>query len=413
MLLEQSQDAADARNADFDSMVRASLRRIRSALIETLSAIGADPTRPTVLARQLGLDKNLAWKVSRIATDEDLLGVVPRLPGRSGVRILLESLSRSGASDESLEMVKAAFINFDDMAERQAGDRDTLERMLSSSRRGSAGESEEAHRKQAFQGQSAVWGVQARVRVATYFVLPSAAAGKLDLATLSGLVDFRRLRPDVPWPVASVRVHKDDGSAIPIGTPTPLDPGLKPGDVPVMRQFCTGVLPTLRAVPARDGFHRIEIGEGPVGNAGAANCFIGYVSRAIVEPRRTGDDRFGEHQTLLNTPAELAVMDLVVHRSLAFARRPRFALYSMLPGGPVYPFEGRERGLLPLSESVVDLGPSSPDLTLPEVPRYQSMVETALAQLGASPADFFASRLKLRYPPVPSLGVFRYDLPEA
>ena len=91
---------------------------------------------------------------------------------------------------------------------------------------------------------------------------------------------------------------------------------------------------------------------------------------------------------------------------------PTLHLYSNLPGGPIYPSGGRERGQLPLNETITNLGASPPDVVTPEVPRYRQMVGMVMERLGANLDDFEAYRLKLKYPPMPTVMVFRHELRE-
>ncbi len=48
----------------FDIAVRDVAQRVRTSLAEVLAVIGVDATKPQNMARQLGLDKSLAWKTS-------------------------------------------------------------------------------------------------------------------------------------------------------------------------------------------------------------------------------------------------------------------------------------------------------------------------------------------------------------
>lgn len=394
----------------FEVHAREVAQRVRRALAELVAGVGADATKPQLLARRLGLDKNLAWKASKIVTDENPLTAIPRLPGRSGQRILLDAFADAGASKASLDAARDAMAEVEKMMEKHAGNRETLEMMLAGlSPRGQA-ERDEAHRRMSLLGNSATWGVQARAQVSAHFLAPAKEAGRIRLACVCGLVDFRRLRADVPWAVATVRMIHDDGSSRGEGW-LPLDPRSKPPGPPIMVDYCSDPLPPLRVAKGRAGAVRYELGEGAVGNAGAATCITGWESSVTESQWRTPEDRYGENFVHLYTPAEVLLHDLYVHESLEFAMQPTVHLYSALPGGPVYPADGRDRGLLPLNEEILDMG-SPPDLTTPELPRYAPMIEAAIGQMGFRVGEFRGFRVRLRYPPIPTLLVYRYELPE-
>ena len=49
----------------------------------------------------------------------------------------------------------------------------------------------------------------------------------------------------------------------------------------------------------------------------------------------------------------------------------------------------------------------------PELPQYRGMVESVFRRLTWNPTDFSVFRLEMRYPPIPTLAVLRYALPDA
>ena len=92
---------------------------------------------------------------------------------------------------------------------------------------------------------------------------------------------------------------------------------------------------------------------------------------------------------------------------------PRFFLYSQLGAAAPYPLDGRERGLLPVCDEVIDLGAGPPALATPEIPRYREMAETAARAMGHSLPDFRGYRVRMRFPPIPTVAVLRHALAEA
>jgi hypothetical protein len=149
-----------------------------------------------------------------------------------------------------------------------------------------------------------------------------------------------------------------------------------------------------------------------VGNTAATTCIIGLFGRNFVKRYRTEDDTIGEHIARLNTPTEMLIHDMFVHRDLDYAFSPEILLYSQLPGGPTFPASGRDQGLLPVSEEVFDLGTGTAAVMTPEMPEYSKMVQRVYERVGWKSSEFYGFRFTLRYPPIPSLAVLRYDLPE-
>lgn len=396
----------------FEEHVRTVVQRLRTALAELLANVGADPTRSQDVARKLRLNRNLTWKISKIIRENDPAAAIPLVPGKEGLRIFLTKLQTAGATTEAIAAAEAAIAEFDRLVEVHSGDRETLELMLWNL----SGEGDvqriEAIRKQSFLGNSAIWGVQARAQLCINVIAPSDSPEWNDLAWVSGLVDFRRLRSDVAWPIASTRKTDDSGHVLPVGDIKPLDPTFA-GDhqAPLLGDFCSQPLPALRLETGTDGLLRYYVVEGPIGNTAAATCIIGIVGRRFVRRFRTAGDTIGEHIARLYTPTTLLIHDFFVHRDLHHAMSPGVFLYSQLPTGPPYPAGGRDQGLLPFHESMQELG-KPPDVVTPELPTYGRMIEWILGQAGWDGRDFYGFRLRMRFPPTPTLAVFRYPLPE-
>lgn len=384
---------------------------MRSALSGLIAAVGADPTQPQEISRRFGLDKTLTWKIARVICDDDTVAAAMHLPGRSSVRNLVETLKRNGASEESTSAVMEAMDRFESMVETHCGDRSTFEVMLGGVSDGLARKQSENSRKMFYQGARAIWGVQARVHVSMHFVAPNANDDLLDLGVVCGFLGFQRLRPEQNWTVMAMATMTTDGSIQAHRDIRPMDPALKPGDTPILREFCTDPLPAMRQSQGRNNITRFELNEGPVGSTNAANCILGTIACGEVARYQSPGDNLGEHIVRLSTPVEVLYHDLYVHRSLTFAQNPTIHLYSDLPGGPLFPYDGLERGLLPMSEEIIDLG-SPPNAAAADIPRYRRMATTAAERMGWTLSDFRGFRLRMRYPPIPALAVYRYELPK-
>jgi hypothetical protein len=398
-------------SAPFVEEATAILREVRASLASLVESVGANPNQPQELARRFGLDKTLTWKIARVICDDDTVASATHVPGRASLRNFVDVLEEQGAKSEATAPVLAAMDRLEEVIAKHSGDRGTFEVMLGTASAELARKSGESARKMAYQGSSGVWGVRARVHASLHFVAPNADdSDRVDLAVIAGLVDFRRLRPDVAWAVARRATTTDSGELRELERIDPMDPTLGPADPPILKQFCSTPLPSLRQARGHDGVTRMELVEGPIGNTGAATCMLGWVVRGIWDKYRAEADEYGEHIVRLSTPVELLYHDLYVHRSLDFAMKPEVLLYSDLPGGPRYPQDGAEHGRLPVTEDVVDLGEGPPSASAADLPHYRAMVELAVERLGWTLNEFHGFRFKLKYPPIPTLCVYRYGL---
>jgi len=396
----------------FREHARVVVRSLRGAFSELLSSLGANSQDPQSICQRTGLNKNLAWKISKIVQTDDLALALQQMPGSAGISIFLRAVESAGAGPALLDAARNAIQQYEELIEIHSGDRDTLEMMGSELSAAGRQQRDEYYRKLLFRGASYVWGVQARVNLKVGVVGPSCEPGWLDFASLSGLIGFRRLRPDVTWTMATRRSRNDDGSEMATFASDAVDPRYAGADqAPLLGDFCSQPLPELRRV-AVPGSTNFELVEGPVGNTGARTCLIGTIQRHIPY-YRAPENEWGEHTAIADTPAELMIVDLFIHKRFTFAIPPEVALYSELGARLPYPGRGRDRNLLPLNESLQDLGSGPLLLATPEVRRYTQMVRTVFNRTGWDPTEFHGFRMKIAYPACPTALVLRYQLPAA
>jgi hypothetical protein len=386
------------------------VQALRGQLIELYAATNLDPGQPQEVARRLGLNKNLTWKVSKIINAADGLSAIPHVPGASGMEILLTGLESAGAPRRNLDAVHQALERFDQVVERHAGDRAQLDLMLDSMGLGANGAPLLASRQLAFQGNSGLWGVQARTRITTAFLVPNATdASLLDSALVGGFVGFRRLRPAAHWPLFRFMSYKHAGGA---GWADSVEfpSAHEPHDPPrLLRRFCSASMPEI-VTRVNGPATEYLLPAGPVGNLGAFDCFFGEIVRGA--PRyRTESDPYWEFTSTITLPIETLVFDLIVHESVELSP-PEVRVYGRPMGGPYDPARIDETSALPLAETCVELAGRPPAVATPLVPRYSDLVHAVMKDLGHGPSAFRGLRLLLRWPPMTSTVVLRSPLPE-
>lgn len=380
--------------------------RVRRELDAVHRAAGLDPDVPQDVARRLGINRNLTWKFSRVICGTDLHDAMSHMPSREGVRILLIAAERAGVAAGPIAAVRAAHDEFVRVIEAHAGDRPTLDLMLDNL--GGEGVRLEQSRKLAFRGNSGLWGAQARGRVATMLLAPSAAnPDELDTAMTAGIVDFRRLRPGVRWPMFSPTWHGGDDDPRPIDLiDEAMDPSMAGTPGPkLIADFCEPGVPELGLVKTPLGW-LYELADGPVGKAGSMTVYFGLYTHGGGTRYRTADDRYGDLFTNITMPVEHLQFDMVFHRDLSFVRAAEAFVRGNLgvPGAPpqTLPF-----GLRPelVAETAVGLRSEL-------CPRYAELIDRALRGMGHRPEDFAVLRVEMAYPPMHASVGMRFELPE-
>jgi hypothetical protein len=409
-----SQPAPEATSVPpaFEDHLRESFQQLRAALTEALASIDADPHRSRALARQLGISKSLAWRVSKIVGARNALDAVPHVPGQSALAALLGALGAAGVPESALQAVRDAMDAYDQMVAAHSGDRQTLDQLTAGmTGDGRAAERLEQGRRQAFVGLGSTWGVQARVHFSTYILGPSATdSERLDLLGMNGLVDLRRLRPDARWTLFRRRRIRSDGTALAPFRSEPLDPDTPNDDLPLVRSFCSPHLPELQAIDAGNE-RRYVLPAGPVGNASALSCVFGAINRSALPGHRDDVDHVQRLGCALVTPVELLQLDLIVSERLPWARNPEVVLYSQLDGSSSS-LDEQDDQRLPLLETVHELGRGTSTMASPDVPGYSDMLQLAFERTGWAGETFRGYRFVMRYPPIPTTVAFVSPLPE-
>ncbi len=285
-----------------------------------------------------------------------------------------------------------------------AGDRTTFDLMVENLGAGEAGApGSEATRKQAFLGNSSIWGVQARLRGLTQIIAPSLDdPTRMDNAMVGGVFGYRRLRPDVSWPIGQRVLQLADGDRDALQIEAIDGEAGEVDGIPLMRDYCSRPVPELRN--HSDGEYTItELAEGPVGNRGALDCVLGWVLRKFTTIEPPEGERYLEHVLRLDTPVEAAYMDLLVHESLPFKREPKLCLASTLHGPPKFPLAERPALHLPSAGSVEYLGSGPPNVNTRHLAEYPEIVATAARKLGRDLSEFRGYRFEMSFPPVPSV----------
>lgn len=407
----RNRTTAAASTQRFDDALDQTYQGVRGALTEVLISVKADPTKPQDMARRFGINKNLAWKISKIVTVPEPHSIISNLPGDTGMERILKAFESGGASKSSVDAARAAIDKFDRMVELHVDDRSTLQLVLSSNAPHKVPQEHlHATRKMAFQGNSAIWGIQARVRMASFFLAPNAGdPTRLDTASVGGLIDVRRLRADVSVPLFMRFAYNDDGSVRTDAKPEPICPSDGSGNpLMLMRDFCTTPDPPFQPI-TRGEVTRYMLSPGPIGNHGRQTWIFGERARSFASIYADEHNAVGEHAVPIQVPTEWLVCDLLVHRELEFAMTPRPLVYSLV-GAEVGPGEGSEFDRLPIAEQMQSIGHSPPEVATPLMPEHPDLIEHVYGRLGWDPDDFHGFRFAMRYPPMPSSVVIQHDL---
>jgi hypothetical protein len=237
------------------------------------------------------------------------------------------------------------------------------------------------------------------------------------VAYFNGYVKLRRMRPGVSWEITRSKREPDDGTDASQPMREPLDPNGSSGiqlDVapPLMGEFCSKPLPPVQRQTLTDGWVKDVLPGGAVGDAGRVDCFTGEVLREIGSRYRTEHDWLWYASATMRTPCEVLILDEFVHEDLFGPIRPELHVYSDLPDAPRLPITQRAADRIPAFEPVQHLGKGLSGIRTPDVPRYLEMVRYTFERLGWDPTRFDVYRVRMEYPPVPTMVTMESPLAE-
>jgi hypothetical protein len=382
--------------------------------MELFARVEADPFMPQVLSRRFGINKTLTWNVARFIRTDDSIAATPHIPGSGSIDKLVRAIELNTSVERDIaQRVRDAARRFDEVIAMHVGDRASLEALVDSMRKRPDSRVELSWRM-AYRGNTGIYGVRARTRVQSCFIVPNRNdSSYVDIAMVSGYVGFRRLRPATRWTLFRVTEWSDADDPLVTGQWEPIErsPGPQSPSA-IMHSFTRGAAPEIVEAVEPDGRHVILM-PGLIGNAGAFDYFRGDLLRAAVPRCRRAPDETGEFGCAITTPVEHMVFDVIAHRDLAFALRPQVLVFAEIFKAGRRPGDESNDEILPMKPIPKELVGTPPVMGTPLIPRYPELVQTVCGRLGVDPRDCRATRLHVRYPPLGATILQRFPLPDA
>lgn len=346
------------------------------------------------LGRFLGVDRMTAWRCWKIAHVADAAQALRAMPGGRGWPSLLSRLASRGASKAEIAAIRHEIARFDALLQGQGLDRHGLKALAA----GAGTKSERAQivaaRRSTSRGAASLYGVHAKALLVAVLLAPGRRRGTLDSASVSIIEDLRRLRPGAPWPIMQ--------HAITGGTVRRRGRGALAAD---------SSMPALIREASTPGIVGCELSE-RTDERGVTVVSLGDVRPALRRGIRIATavssrvGAFGEGEIepfdlsiSFLVPADLAVIELFVHRDLARHTDPVASLIGT-PIGPHNFERARLASRLPLEAS---FHPCEAGVPAPRVKAaadaYEVGVSKACGMLRVGIDEFDAFRVELPYPP--------------
>jgi hypothetical protein len=393
----------------FESDIQRSLSAVQAAVTAAVESLPTYPRKAPELARQLGLERNVAWKLFRLMNERDVFAAARFVPGQASIAAFVSAAAEAGVPGKLLEKVTGATHAYSRVVQLHAGDRASADIMLGG-RTGEAGES--ALRRSAFRSMSFLAGAQAEAQLKTFLMAPAADGSEnLDGVSLNGFVELRRMRADAPVVIGRPMATDDRGKVLKAIPEETIDGPLPEGEcMPLLRDYCSKPLPRFRLVQGEWGFMETELVGGPVGKTGAITFMTADVVRGLASRYRSEQNMNMDLVARIRTPTAVLICDVLAHAALFGEMTPRVAVYSDLFGDALRRGPGRERYSLSSVHRVEFLGQGLGRTQTPEIPRYTRMLQYVMDRLSWDGAQFNTYRVRIELPFTPTSMVVSFDL---
>ncbi|MEM1166496.1 MAG: hypothetical protein AAGI30_09435 [Planctomycetota bacterium] len=376
--------------------------------MDVIRELSITDLKPQRVADVLEVDLNLARKLVAVVDDPDRFAGVRELPGRGGMRIILDSARKKGVSDSAIGRVESSLEMHQQLTRVHAGDRAVLDSMLGHLAEHGSTRADLAVRRNAFRANASTFGVQARLQILNTILLPGNETGGFPLlSAVRGFADFQRLSRGRTWIVGRSRIGSND-DLLKIGVERyPMDPDVAPDDVPLLRSHCSPNLPALKRRTIPDGHVVDELVDGEIGKRGVCTFFTGEFMRTMGSVRRP-HGYVARFSPRCYTPCELLVFDVLVHPDLPMVEPPQYYITSDIDGSNTSILRSTEMMRLPVCEAPEQRIGGRDGLLLAELPTYHEMILDVASRMDVDISDFVLWRLKLRYPPIPSEAIMEW-----
>lgn len=378
------------------------LRRATSAVLGECGGLD----RAADLATRLGVDRSLAWKVWRVGRDTAGYPSPAHIPGSQGYEHFLRAATATGVSEETINAARLAFAAFLRLTASHAGDRASVDLMLGRLTEEGRTRLEVSFRRDGFRANAYLLGVQAAALYQLDALVDAGPAFQPEVWRVRGHFGLRRTGSNGAWLIARSTLVDTEG-------PTNLlkrDPLMAPQShhdevdrSPILLpDFCSSPEPMVirRVIPPATVEDELRLGH--VGQLGEVDVVTGERVHSM-PPSQSA--RNAVTMNVL-TPGKRLCYDVMVQRDLLDGARLAdwlsLRVHSTVQTDLPY-LRGDDFATIPVLEQFEDLGPASKAPEASEIPRQGAMLRWLLSRLPGGPDAYVLARLRMRFPPVPSV----------
>lgn len=396
----------------------AAFAAVRSELVWVLQAQQLDPRSGAAIAQRLGLNRQLAWQVSTIASTSSVAEGLAAMPGVRGLDLFVEASRRhapatAASSPDGLAKLCDAINRLEAVIRTHAGDRATLALLAATWDSAEVERRTEDLRRDAYRAQCALLGARVETQVRGVIFGPSRVGDRdrLAMASYQGLVGVTRFRVGHRTRLFYLELPThDDGT---------LDARVSDLAAHLKEKF--QLEPELSSITPDDVEYLVEshrswvaLRPGPIGVA--ANVRLAFSGLPGYENPRyvSGRDHLNQIAIVCHIPTETLLVDCLMDRRLPesadLVRSLAFQCFDASTGHPMKPASASDPAYLFDVTDVEPLGPSNFRAD-PHFAGTGELVARAARRVGTTPDQLIGVRCRLKFATAPMSLVITRQLP--
>ncbi len=386
---------------EFESKAEVALSRLQKAISSVIHEYG-DPSviRPVDVSEIMGIDMNLAWKLTRLVNSTDVFSTGKYLPGRKALGNFCRKARNLKCSEEKISALRNASANLENLIRTFAGTRKQLGLMLANLSVEERTANDIIHRRKSFEGNRYTFGVQSEVQLSSMVLMP-AESGKdlMDICRIKGHIGLFLTRPKVPWRIATTNIIDSEGRLL----NTPQRHSLFPvsEDEPsLVREFCSKSIPHFQSSTSRSGKRSYFISGEEMGITSSVNIFTAEVLKDAGALYRINPNDGAALNNSSLTPTKKLVAEVFIPEEFG-TTAIEVEMWSRLFGTDDMS-DMIQGDLLPLNQQPILYPPGRGPVPVPAIPDYSRMIQSCFKALNKNLTDFRLVRLAIDFPPIPA-----------
>lgn len=385
---------------DFEAEATSVLKELRRSVAMILGDL-RPCGRASELSTELELDRSLGWKIWSLAQGGATNPSPKHVPGRNGFRAFLDAARKAGASTDHLGDARRAFERFEALSRAHARDRATAEIMLGALTPEGRSRLELSLRRAAFRANAHFLGVRADTLYQADMIIAGEGGSMPSIARVRSHYGLTRMRAGVRWVLGRSAMVTPGGKTTSYAR-RPLEVRASALDAPIVGAFSSRPTPGVVRHLVDGVVFQDELEPGPVGKGQA----VDIVTAELIDNIPASTDHKDAVTAKISTPCERFCYDVLLHHSIAERGAPTVEVFTTIHSDLPYTFGDRDR--VPVTETIEHMGRADSTPPAPEIPHHADLIRWAIGASGQRLRDFEVYRLRMRFPPIPTVAAAAY-----